>query len=151
MVVWLGGDSAATKSSLAETLRRELIRKGYLCAALDGAIVEHTIVPPHGDAPEGRRAFHETLARLASMLSEQGQVVVVAATENEPSYRRTARELTSSFVEVHVEASEAPAALNLRLPGFDAEDRPRPDIVARGSQDISAITRIMNLVARTVR
>ncbi|NUP07798.1 MAG: adenylyl-sulfate kinase [Polyangiaceae bacterium] len=150
VVVWLGGPSGAMKSSLAETLRREFIRKGYLCAALDGAVVEHAIVPPHGDAPEGRRAFHETLARLAAMLCDQGQVVIVAATDNDFAYRKAARDIATRFLEVRVDAGDAPnGALNLRLPGFDHEDRlPRPDIVARHGQDGAAIVNIVNMVAR---
>lgn len=172
VVVWLGGQSGAVKSALAESLRRELIRMGYLCATLDGAVVEHAIVPPHGDASEGRRDLHETLARLAAMLCDQGQIVIVAATENDAAYRKAARDLATNprtdavnpgmsapnarqdkFVEVHVDASDAPTrARNLRLPGFDIDDRlPGPDVIARSAHDSSAITRIATLVARRAR
>lgn len=155
VVVWLTGEAGELKSDLAESLRREFVRRGYLCSTLDGMVVERNIVPaPTNDGPDGRRAFHETLARLAAMLCDQGQVVVVAPVDDDASIRRTARDLAAQFVDVVVEPREDDpcSARNLRLPGFDIDlERSRtPELVARDARDHAVVNRIVNFVGRHV-
>jgi adenylylsulfate kinase-like enzyme len=155
VVVWLTGEEGEVTSDFAESLRREFVRRGYLCSTLDGVVVERNIVPPPAnDGPDGRRAFHETLARLAAMLCDQGQVVVVAAMDGDASFRKTARDLAAQFVDVAVEPHDdvPSSAKNLRLPGFDLdlERARRPELVARDPRDHASVNRIVSHVGRYV-
>lgn len=150
-VLWLTGPDAATKAALGRALRKELSRKGYLCAVLDGSLVESAILDPGAEGPLSRRVFQRTLARLVAMLSAQGQVVIVATPSDEAESREAARGLTTNFIEVRLEGDgQENGAANLRLPGIDVETGHRPELITRNAADSSVVNRIVAVVARKV-
>ncbi len=162
VVVWFTGLPSAGKSTLAEAVRRELIRRGHSCVALDGDEVRAAIVPPHGYSPEGRTAFYTTLARLAALLCRQGHIVLVPATAHKLEYREIARELAGSFLEVLVDTAfreceqrdskglyhRARSGQLEDFPGEAFEAPPAPDLVANGGHDLAGIARIVDRVMR---
>ena len=167
VVVWFTGLPSAGKSSLAEQTRARLVREGFSPVILDGDAVRRALVPAPAYTPEARADFYETLARLASLLAEQGQVVLVAATANRRAFRARARELAPRYLEVFVDTGMAEcAARDTRglyaaaqsgrapdVPGVGVSYEPplAPDVVAKGGFDERAVERIVRLIARKIQ
>jgi adenylylsulfate kinase len=167
VVVWLTGLPASGKTTLARRIGGSLRERGVASCLLDSDAVRGALV--HSKRPLGydeadRRAFYETLARLAALLASQGLCVLVAATAHRRLYRAIARQLAPRFFEVHVatplsdcerrdpkglyRAARADEAS--RLPGVGARYEPpvSPDAVAQGGEDSAAMGQIVELVAR---
>jgi adenylylsulfate kinase len=162
LVIWITGAPSSGKSTLAERLHEDLVRRQLRCCALDGDDVRDALVPRPGYSEAERAAFYETLARLAALMAGQGLVVIVSATAHERRYRATARALAPRFLEVFVDVDAAERerrdakGLYARaregglagLPGADLEyERPEaPDIVANGGLDQGAVQAIAEQV-----
>jgi adenylylsulfate kinase len=160
-VVWFTGLPASGKTTLAERTRAALARSGRFACLLDGDAMREALVPAHGYDPAGRDAFYETLARIAALLARQGLVVLVSATAHRRVHRDRARSLAPRFVEVYLAtpaedcAARDPkglwaAAREGRLPAFpgtgEAFETPaRPDVVARGGEDLFAVEEVVAL------
>ncbi|MCC6215174.1 MAG: adenylyl-sulfate kinase [Polyangiaceae bacterium] len=158
-VVWITGLPSSGKSTLAGRLAVALRERGWACCVLDGDAVRDALVPPPGYDEGGRRAFYETLARLAALVAAQGTIAVVPATANRAEHRARARALAPRFVEVHVgtplEVCRArdPKGLYARagrgelaaLPGAtEPFEAPRsPDVRAEGGEDERAVAEIV--------
>jgi nicotinate phosphoribosyltransferase len=110
-------------------------------------------------SPAERYAFHASLAHLAAVLARQGLVVIVAA--HRAVYRDRARAVAPRYVEVHVAPSAAEcerrdskglyAAARERaadVPSIDvAYELPTaPDVIASGTEDVSAVDRVVALL-----
>jgi adenylylsulfate kinase len=154
-VVWVTGLPASGKSTLARRLCDRLRRGGVAAALLDGDEVRAALVPSPGYDPAGRAAFYETLGNLALAIAGQGLVAVVAATGHARAFRDRVRARAARFVEVFVDVPEEvcaardPKGLWARaraggapeLPGAAVAYEPplRPEVVARGGEDASAV------------
>jgi len=163
-VVWITGLPSSGKSSLGKRLQSRLIQSGTACVMLDSDEIRYSLLPRPGYSPEERDAFYETLARLAALFSEQGLVVIVAATSNRAAYRARARGLAPRFIEVYVQTSleeserrdskglyaQARAGRAPSLPGVGEkyEAPEKPEVVARGGFDDGAIERTIAALGR---
>jgi adenylylsulfate kinase-like enzyme len=129
---------------------------------LDGDTLRAIISPTLGYSEEERGQFYTALAGLAAMLARQGLVVLVPATAHLKEYRAMARHLASHFLEVWVTTPlgecqrrdpkglyAAAEAAPGHFPGVDVgyEEPERPDVLANGGEDASAVARISELVA----
>jgi len=102
LVVWFTGLPSSGKSTLAERVAAEVGDHAHV-VVLDGDEVRAALRPVPGYTDEERDAFYETLARLAALLARQGSVVLVPATANLEYFRRRARRLAPSYLEVYVD------------------------------------------------
>lgn len=140
------------------------MRTGHTCVVLDGDVIRETIVPPHDYSDAGRDAFYATLARLGSVLCEQGVIVLVPATASLSAYRQRARASSPRFLEVFIDTPieecrrrdakglyagvESGDVTNLPGRGGVYEPPLEPEVVATGGMDRDAIARVLDLVAR---
>jgi adenylylsulfate kinase len=158
-VVWLTGLPSSGKSTLAEHLATALRARDVATCVLDGDAVRASITPPFGYDDVGRDHFYATLASLAVLLARQGLTVLVPATANRRAYRARCREAAPRFVEVHVRvdasvvrerdakglyAAQRDGAI-AHMPGADAgyEAPERPEVVAEGGHDTSAVAAVL--------
>lgn len=162
-VVWITGLPSSGKSTLAERTASALRERRLACCVLDGDAVRAALVPAPSYDPDGRSAFYETLARLAALMANQGQIALVAATANRAAYRDRARRLAPRYLEVHVDAPvEVCRARDAKglyaraarggLPGLPGATEPfeaprHPDVRARGGDDAGAVEAIVAAVA----
>ncbi|MGN6104967.1 MAG: adenylyl-sulfate kinase [Kofleriaceae bacterium] len=160
VVVWFTGLPASGKTTLAEAVR-DRVGPARPCLVLDSDAVREALGAA-GYADRERDAFYGALGRLAALIAEQGQVVLVAATAPRRAHREAARRVAPAFVEVWVEASLAqceardPKGLYARarageapaLPGLGAPYEPprAPEVTASGGRDAAAIDRIAGLI-----
>lgn len=162
-VIWISGLPSSGKSTLAEAAQRRLHSRGIRCCRLDGDAVRAALVPAAAHGGRARDEFYASLANLAALLSEQGLVVLVAATAHKREYRERARAVAPRFfeVEVNVPVEEcrnrdakglyrayAEGSIS-ELPGEDVayERVAQPEIVANGGRDELALDSLVALVA----
>jgi len=107
-VVWLTGLSGAGKSTIAQSLERDLFNRGVHVYVLDGDNVRHGLNSNLGFSPEDRVENIRRVAEVANLMANSGLVVVTAFISPYRSDRRRAREIAleggSDFVEVFVDA-----------------------------------------------
>lgn len=102
VVVWFTGLPSSGKTTLAAKVAAALQQR-HSVVLLDGDDVRAALRPEPGYSEEERDAFYETLARLAALIAEQGQVVLVPATAHLRFFRERARTLAPAFLEVFVD------------------------------------------------
>jgi len=158
IVVWFTGLPASGKTTLATSVQERLPDS----ILLDSDVVREAL-GADGYGRADRDDFYRILAKLAKLIQDQGQVVLVAATAPRRAHRDAARALIPHFVEVHVRtpiatceardvkglyararAGDAPA-----LPGIGGAYEPplAPDVVAEHGRDQAAIAAIERLVS----
>jgi adenylylsulfate kinase len=163
-LVWITGLPSSGKSTFGARLHERLAVLGITTCVLDSDRVRECLVPAPGYDDAERAAFYETLARLAALLATQGLVVIVPATANLRSFRENARRRAAHFLEVYVnvppaecEARDAKglyaksrSQAGTALPGVGAPYEPplAPDVVARGGEDVDAMTDVIEKLAR---
>jgi adenylyl-sulfate kinase len=104
-VVWFTGLSAAGKTTIANIVKPELERRGFVVDHLDGDIVRTHLSRGLGFSKEDRDTNIARIGWVASRLARAGAAVVVSAISPYEAARRHARSLVeqhSPFVEVHV-------------------------------------------------
>ena len=157
-VVWLTGLPASGKSTLALAVRDRLHGNAVM---LDSDALRE-VLGATGYGPADRDAFYTVLGRLATLLADQGHVVLVAATAPRRAYRDALRTTAAWFLEVHVAASRAVcegrdakglyerarAGQAPTLPGVGDDYEPplHPDVVATGGHDHVAVATIVALI-----
>jgi adenylylsulfate kinase len=108
-VAWFTGLPSSGKTTLARKVHARLKELGTSVLFLDGDELRDGLRPRPGYSPAERDAFYETLANVASRAAWQGLVVLVAATAHRNVYRRHARAIAPSFVEVFMDTAPAEA------------------------------------------
>jgi adenylylsulfate kinase len=106
--LWFTGLSGSGKSTIAETVGRQLEEAGRLVEYLDGDVVRTHLSKGLGFSKADRDTNIERIGWVASRLTRQGAAVLVSAISPYEQTRRKARGLVEefgSFVEVYVEAS----------------------------------------------
>lgn len=147
---------------MAALVRTALSKQGVCCLVLDSDEVRAALVPAHGYDEQARNDFYATLTNLATLLSQQGAVVLVPATAHRRAYRAAARDKARRFIEVYVDTPtwecerRDPKGLYQRavegsvhsLPGASTTyEVPRSaDVVAKGGYDRRALERIVALL-----
>ena len=100
-VIWFTGLSGAGKSTVADWVAHELMRRGLNVERLDGDSVRN-IFPNTGFTRPERDAHIRRVGFLASKLEEHGVFVVASFVSPYEESRQFVRGLCTSFVEVYV-------------------------------------------------
>lgn len=162
VVVWFTGLPASGKTTLAKAVQRKLQDASAPVCLLDSDQVRKALVPSPGYSQAERDAFYATLAHLAALLSEQGLIVLVAATAHRAAHREQARELASRFIEVFVRTPleecerRDPKGLYARardgelphLPGArtEYETPTSPDVIAPNGAGDEAVSEVVHRI-----
>jgi bifunctional enzyme CysN/CysC len=170
-VVWLTGLSGAGKSTIAQSLERDLFHRGMHTYVLDGDNIRHGLNSNLGFSPDDRFENIRRVSEVAKLMSDAGTVVITAFISPYRMDRRRAREIAlegnAEFIEVFVDAPlevcEARDPKNLykkarageirEFTGIDApyEAPEDPEIIAhtdRQSVDESVATVLEQLLPR---
>lgn len=78
LVVWLTGDSASGKSTIARAVEQRLFSDGVSVARLDGDNVRHGLCGDLGFSHEHRQENIRRVAEVAALLHDLGHVVICA-------------------------------------------------------------------------
>ncbi len=103
--VWFTGLSGAGKSTIAELLVPELLRRGHKVEALDGDVVRMNLSKGLGFSKEDRDTNILRIGFVAHLLARNGVVAVCSAISPYRGARDHVREQIGDFVEVYVHAS----------------------------------------------
>ena len=99
-VLWFTGLSGAGKSTIADAVVREFVRRGVQTEFLDGDAVR--LLSPTGFTRADRDAHVKRVGFLASRLEYHGVTVVCALISPYEEARQFARSLCDRFIEIHV-------------------------------------------------
>ncbi|MBI3616058.1 MAG: adenylyl-sulfate kinase [Candidatus Omnitrophica bacterium] len=102
MTIWLTGLSSSGKTTLAEGLRRDLVRSGFdNVELLDGEAVRERL-DDFNYSTDDRNALGEAKAKLAQDLNRQGRLVIVTGIAHHRRTREQVRRLLDRYLEVYL-------------------------------------------------
>ncbi|MDZ5739556.1 adenylyl-sulfate kinase [Pseudomonas asiatica] len=96
LTLWLTGLSASGKSVVSYALEAELLKRGLLCAVLDGDNLRHGLNSDLDFSPQARSENIRRAAEVARLMNDIGLIVIVALI----SPLRTDRQAAQSIVGV---------------------------------------------------
>src|SRR5437660_1079324 len=107
-VVWLTGLSGAGKSTIAQSVERELFLRGMHTYVLDGDNIRHGLNSNLGFSPDDRVENIRRVSEVAKLMADAGTVVITAFISPYRMDRSRAREIAlegnAEFIEVFVDA-----------------------------------------------
>jgi bifunctional enzyme CysN/CysC len=107
-VIWLTGLSGAGKSTIAQSLERELFHRGMHTYVLDGDNIRHGLNSNLGFAPDDRVENIRRVSEVAKLMADAGTVVITAFISPYRMDRSRAREIAlegnAEFIQVFVDA-----------------------------------------------
>ena len=107
-VIWLTGLSGAGKSTIAQSLERDLFHRGMNTYVLDGDNIRHGLNSNLGFSPDDRVENIRRVSEVAKLMADAGTVVITAFISPYRMDRRRAREIAlegnAEFIEVFVDA-----------------------------------------------
>ena len=107
-VIWLTGLSGAGKSTIAQSLERELFQRGMHTYVLDGDNIRHGLNSNLGFSPDDRVENIRRVSEVAKLMADSGTVVITAFISPYRMDRSRAREIAlegnAEFIEVFVDA-----------------------------------------------
>jgi bifunctional enzyme CysN/CysC len=107
-VIWLTGLSGAGKSTIAQSLERELFQRGMHTYVLDGDNIRHGLNSNLGFSPDDRVENIRRVSEVAKLMADAGTVVLTAFISPYRMDRSRAREIAlegnAEFIEVFVDA-----------------------------------------------
>lgn len=103
VIVWMTGLSGSGKSTLAKKLNEELLSKNKLSVWLDGDEIRK-FFPQLGFSKAEREDHIKRVALMASVLEQQGNVVIVSLISPYLESRYFARGLSKNFHEIYLAA-----------------------------------------------
>jgi len=107
-VIWLTGLSGAGKSTIAQSLERELFHRGMHTYVLDGDNIRHGLNSNLGFSPDDRVENIRRVSEVAKLMADSGTVVITAFISPYRMDRSRARgialEGNAEFIEVFVDA-----------------------------------------------
>ena len=101
-VIWFTGLSGAGKSTIAEELEREFVRRRLNYEILDGDVVRTNLSKGLGFSKEDRDTNIRRIGWVARTLAKHGRISVCAAISPYRALRDEIRKQTGRFVEVFV-------------------------------------------------
>ncbi len=103
-VVWFTGLSGAGKTTLAESVRHELLERGIPVELLDGDIVRTHLSKGLGFSKEDRDTNIRRIGFVCQLLSRNGVLALASAISPYRSVRDEVREMVGeNFIEVYVD------------------------------------------------
>jgi len=102
--LWLTGLSGAGKTTIASGVMAELLSKNCPVELLDGDVIRSHLSKGLGFSKEDRDTNIRRIGFVASLLSRNGVIVIVAAVSPYRETRDEVRQSTTNFIEVYVEA-----------------------------------------------
>lgn len=160
--LWFTGLSGAGKTTISKGVALELKARGYRVEILDGDVVRTHLSQGLGFSKQDRDINVCRIGFVASLLSRNQVVSVVAAISPFKDSREKVREMNENFVEVYVKASlEACEQRDVKglyalaragkIPEFTGIDSPyeeplNPEIVCNTEQEsiVESINKIIN-------
>ena len=107
-VVWLTGLSGAGKSTIAQSIERDLFHRGMNTYVLDGDNIRHGLNSNLGFSPDDRVENIRRVSEVAKLMADAGTVVITAFISPYRMDRSRAREIAlegnAEFIEVFVDA-----------------------------------------------
>ncbi len=105
-VVWLTGLSGAGKSSIADGLKRAMLKRGRPAYILDGDKVRCGLCSDLAYSPQDRKENVRRIGEVAKLFAEAGIICIVALISPYRQDRQTARRGVKAgrFIEVYVNA-----------------------------------------------
>ena len=103
--VWFTGLSGAGKTTLADGLERELLRRGRLVETLDGDVVRAHLTKGLGFSKADRDENIRRIGWVAAMGTRLGGTMLVSAISPYAELRREVRARIGDFIEVYVKCS----------------------------------------------
>ena len=107
-VVWLTGLSGAGKSTIAQSIERDLFHHGMNTYVLDGDNIRHGLNSNLGFSPDDRVENIRRVSEVAKLMADAGTVVITAFISPYRMDRSRAREIalegSSEFIEVFIAA-----------------------------------------------
>jgi bifunctional enzyme CysN/CysC len=107
-VIWLTGLSGAGKSTIAQSLERDLFQRGMNTYVLDGDNIRHGLNSNLGFSPDDRVENIRRVSEVAKLMADAGTVVITAFISPYRMDRSRAREIAlegnAEFIEVFVDA-----------------------------------------------
>lgn len=100
-VIWLTGLSSAGKTTIANCLKERFNQISAIGIILDGDDIRNRL-KVHNYDEESRKKHNLYVAYLASVLEEQGYIVIVSLISPYEETRREARGICKHFIEVYV-------------------------------------------------
>ena len=101
--VWITGLPASGKSTLANSLARQIDERGLEVTVLESDALRKIFSTQPRYDEQDREYFYGSLAFIGRILTEHGISVIFDATANRRSYRDRARQQIARFIEVYVE------------------------------------------------
>lgn len=101
--VWITGLPASGKSTLARSLKEQLLERGVDAAVLESDALRLVVADHPRYDEQDRDAFYRLMAYIGELLVEHGVPVIFDATANLRVYRDRARQRIPRFLEVYVE------------------------------------------------
>ena len=100
--VWFTGLSGSGKTTIAEMLQENLIRRGLKVELLDGDVVRQNLSKGLGFSKEDRDTNIRRIGFVCNLLTRNGIVAIGAAISPYKAIRNENRTLIGNFVEVYV-------------------------------------------------
>jgi adenylyl-sulfate kinase len=104
VTLWFTGLPCSGKSTLAELVGRELVRRGRGVEILDGDVVRTNLTKGLGFSKEDRDENIRRIGFVCALLSKHGAVAISAAISPYRAVRDEVRSKIQHFVEVYVAA-----------------------------------------------
>jgi len=100
--VWFTGLSGSGKTTIAEMLQEQLIRRGCKVELLDGDVVRQNLSKGLGFSKEDRDTNIRRIGFVCSLLTRNGVIAIGAAISPYKAIRNENRRLIGNFVEVYM-------------------------------------------------
>jgi len=105
-VIWLTGLSGSGKTTIAEALEREILRKGYFTKSFDGDVMREGINKDLGYSIGDRQENIRRTAEIAKIFFDYGSIVICSFITPTEEIRKIARSIIGrdNFIEIYVNA-----------------------------------------------
>jgi adenylylsulfate kinase len=107
LTVWFTGLSGAGKTTISQSVGRDLIDRGYKVEYLDGDLIRQTLTKGLGFSKADRDENIRRIGFVAHLLTRNDVIVLVAVISPYQAIRQEVRSQIGAFMEVYVNAPVA--------------------------------------------